>query len=632
MNDTEVLNLLITNKEKINSHYNQIINKNSELKQYLENRFTDSESLNETIYRIWKQIYNRPICPVCGKSVKFIPGNGFRETCSVSCSKKLIKQSDRIVTDDIIKSDYLKDGKLNTKNKLQTKYLKDHNYYNYLSNRYFDCDNLSESIYRICYNIENKPICSCGKPVQFLGIEIGYDKYCSHKCKELDKLPDITDSYIKYFGIKSKLTNPSWYGYKKVEQYLKNKFKDEYRDYHEAIYMVINDIEHIPCCPICHKRIKFNPNYYNNIKYTKYCSDKCAILDKKYKHANKISQLLNTDISISEDMKYYIFHNYCNKHKDFKLTGLQIHNRTTGNRYKHTNLCPICNPKNNIETSIELVIKNILNELNIKFEEHDRNIISPKELDFYLPEYSIGIECNGIFWHSDFKKDNLYHYNKMKLCNKNNIQLLSFWETDIINNRDKIKDIIASKCNKNKKIYARLCTVKEITSKESKQFIDKYHLQRNINAKIKLGLFYNDKLVQVMTFGKKRVFMNSKGSDYDYELYRLCSKFGYTIIGGASKLLTYFKNNYKYNSIVSYCMSDISNGHIYEQLGFSLVKENKINYFYYDISHQKILNRYALAKYKINDNSGRSGDEIIKDMNIFKCYTSGTKTYILKNI
>ena len=62
----------------------------------------------------------------------------------------------------------------------------------------------------------------------------------------------------------------------------------------------------------------------------------------------------------------------------------------------------------------------ILEELDIKFVEHNRKIISPKELDFYLPDYNSAIECNGLYWHSDFKKEKAYHYDKCNtvyICN-----------------------------------------------------------------------------------------------------------------------------------------------------------------------------------------------------------------------
>ena len=629
MNDNKVIELLITSKNKINSHYKQIISKNQELKIYLESRYSDSEDYNETIFRIWKNIEIRPVCPICGKSVKFISGNGFRECCSVSCSKKLIKTSDEIITDDIIKKEYIQNGIYDTTNKLHPKFLKEHNYYDYLINRYSDIETIGEAVYRICHDLDEKPKCViCGKHCRFINHIIGYDVVCSNDCMHVNEIPEITDEYIKSLSNKGYIFKKNWKGYNLVKKYLQNKFKGEYRTYEEAIYMIKNNLTEIPKCPICGKFVRFNNEAYLHNKHTKYCSDECYHKDQANRTVKYLEHILKCKVTV-DDNRIFTFYNYCDKHPQFQMDYKWVHIRIFNNRYKYMNICPICNPKRNPETSIEIVIKNILDDLNIKYEQHNRKLISPKELDFYLPDYNIAIECNGMYWHSEKKKDDTYHYNKMKVCQTKGIKLLSFWEYDLRNYPNKVKDIIASCCNKNKKIYARECTIKEIDAKQSKQFLELYHLQGNVNAKIKLGLFYKDKLIMIMTFGKRRVFMNDAGSEYDYELYRLCTKHGFTVIGGAGKLLEYFKRNYKWNTITSYSMNDISEGNVYEKIGFKYERETPYGFFYYDIVNDKIINRYALAKYKVDDKSGRTTNEIIEDMGYIKCCNCGTRKYIM---
>ncbi|MBR4315953.1 MAG: hypothetical protein IKP65_03150, partial [Alphaproteobacteria bacterium] len=58
--------------------------------------------------------------------------------------------------------------------------------------------------------------------------------------------------------------------------------------------------------------------------------------------------------------------------------------------------------------------------------------------------------------------------------------------------------------------------------------------------------------------------------NYDYELIRFASKIGYQVIGGASKLLSYFRKQYK-GSIISYADRRYSNGKLYEAIGFKLI-------------------------------------------------------------
>lgn len=61
----------------------------SDIKEYLDNRYPDSQSYKETIYRIKKQLHIRPVCTVCGKPVRFYNSSkGFAKCCSVTCTNK----------------------------------------------------------------------------------------------------------------------------------------------------------------------------------------------------------------------------------------------------------------------------------------------------------------------------------------------------------------------------------------------------------------------------------------------------------------------------------------------------------------------------------------------------------------
>lgn len=61
------------------------IDKMLEIKDYLNNRYPDSLSYYETIYRIKNGIEVRPVCKTCGNPVKFIKGK-FLNYCSPKCS------------------------------------------------------------------------------------------------------------------------------------------------------------------------------------------------------------------------------------------------------------------------------------------------------------------------------------------------------------------------------------------------------------------------------------------------------------------------------------------------------------------------------------------------------------------
>ena len=73
------------------------------------------------------------------------------------------------------------------------------------------------------------------------------------------------------------------------------------------------------------------------------------------------------------------------------------------------------------QSSIEKWVTNLLKQNGIEYLTHYR--LENKELDAFIPKKNIAFESNGCYWHSDVKKDKLYHHNKYKLCKNNNIQL-----------------------------------------------------------------------------------------------------------------------------------------------------------------------------------------------------------------
>ena len=247
------------------------------------------------------------------------------------------------------------------------------------------------------------------------------------------------------------------------------------------------------------------------------------------------------------------------------------------------------NLKGYSETEKELVgfIKSLTNKQVI---ENDRNLLNPLELDIVLPDFKLAIEYDGIYWHSNIFKERGYHLDKTKKCLEKGYTLFTIFETDDL---DIWKSMISNKLGLNAKIYARKCLIKELEYKEIKDFLIENHLQGVCPSKINLGLFYNDELVQVMTFGKSR--FNKK---YDYELLRLCSKKFYSVIGGASKLFKYFTQKYK-GSIISYANRRFSNGNIYKQLGLEFINETAPNYFY--LVNHKLETRIKFQKHKLKN-------------------------------
>ena len=294
-------------------------------------------------------------------------------------------------------------------------------------------------------------------------------------------------------------------------------------------------------------------------------------------------------------------------------------------------LCPILNPilvsdgTSDIENDIYLYIKSIYSG---KIIQNDRSILNGKEIDIYLPEMNFAIEFNGLYWHSEVYKDKMYHQEKTILCENKGIQLIHIWEDDWLDKKDIVKDIIQSKLGMNDKIPARKCIVKEVSSKESKEFLEKYHIQGNVNASIRIGLYYDDSLVEIATFGKLRNILHSNGQENQYELYRLCSKSGYTVVGGVSKLLTHFIRKYQPKQIVSYANLDISNGNVYNSF-FKKISITTPGYYWSKDGykyHRSNFTKHILVKNGYDKN--KTEEEIMHELGYYKVYDSGNIKYV----
>lgn len=199
--------------------------------------------------------------------------------------------------------------------------------------------------------------------------------------------------------------------------------------------------------------------------------------------------------------------------------------------------------------------------------------------------------------------DKNYHFNKTKLARDNNYRCINIWDWD---DEDKIIKSLYPKTP----IYARKCIIKIINDKSIiNDFENLYHFQNKCNnQQICLGLYYNDELIQIMTFGKPRYNKN-----YQYELLRLCTKFGYYVIGGSNKLFNYFINNYNPKSIISYCDLSKFTGTVYNKLGMKLNNISISLHWYNPKTKTHILDSLLRAK---------GFDKLLG--NVYGCYGKGT--------
>lgn len=279
----------------------------------------------------------------------------------------------------------------------------------------------------------------------------------------------------------------------------------------------------------------------------------------------------------------------------------------------------------------EKTLCSFLEDLNVQFINNERITIYPQELDIYIPEKKVAIEYDGLYWHNELKKDKDYHLNKTLECEKNGIRLIHIFEDEWIHKKDIVKSRLKSIFGiVNNKIYARKCTIKDVSFNESKTFLEENHIQGNCVSRYRYGLYYNNELVSLMTFGENRKKLGSKSEEEHYELLRFCNKLNTLVIGGASKLLNYFIKTHKPKEIISYCDKRWSVGNMYEKLGFKLVSISKPNYFYIINGKRENIFKYRKSELiKQGFDKNKTEHEIMLERGIYRIYDCGTILYKL---
>lgn len=290
--------------------------------------------------------------------------------------------------------------------------------------------------------------------------------------------------------------------------------------------------------------------------------------------------------------------------------------------------CPKCSSKNKSikENELYQFIDSITPTI-----KNDRKHIRPMEIDCLTEDKKYAFEFCGNIWHSTkYNKDNKYHHNKMSACSKKGTQLFTIFEDEWDDRKEICKSRIKNILGKTKfRIYARECSIVRVSKEEAKQFLDKTHIQGRCNFDIALSLVKDAKLISVMCFKQHH---NKK---YNWELVRFSSDLDTTCVGGASKLLKSFCNQYK-GIIVSFADMRWSSGNVYEKIGFTLDGFIPPRFSYVgSITNWKRKHRFTYNKKRLIKLFGNSDDEtevVISEKNgLYRLYDCGYKRYILSN-
>lgn len=502
-------------------------------------------------------------------------------------------------------------GRATTENWLKNNYP---DFYKYITDRYVNGLTINERLYMFYNNMIDRPVCNtCGKPVKFFGYTKGFGQHCCAKCTQADKT-------------------------------VRDKYKESCKDiYGENFYNVFNEKGKQT------KKKKYGDKNYNNLsKMKQTCLERYgvenAMMSKEIQERSKQTCLERYGAEsyiLSEEYRDNLSV-YLDRSRQTCLEryGVPIVTQNTEIKQKISKICQEkygcewncmrseAHNSHNVNSKPNLYVRELLDKYNIEYD-----IEFP--IGKYVFDFKVGrtlIEVNPFATHNvnwspykNVKIDKDYHQVKTNTGKNAGYNVVNLWDWD------DIEKVIKSFMHKTT-IYARKCEVKIVFKNDAKKFLNEYHFQGNCkNQSIIYGLFYNNELIQIMSFGKPRYNKN-----YQYELLRLCTKFGYKVVGGSEKLFAHFVKDYNPKSIISYCDDSKFTGEVYKILGFELKYKpapSKHWYKYKGNIHitDNLLRQKGYDKlFGTNYGKGSSNRDLMLENKFVEIYDAGQSTWTWK--
>lgn len=538
----------------------------------------------------------------------------------------------------------------------------------------------SEKIYMYKHKLTAPPVCACGKPVKYLALMRGYNKYCSSSCMHAR-----ADATLKSRSTKKQRYNDEnysapekrkgWFSKKSTEEQsaINRKREETSLKRYGTLTPLKND-------EVKAKALETVLKKYGEIHHMKDSSVKArraALHAEKYGVENPFQRQEIKDKIRSETMELHgveyqtqipavkdkiastifsrsvddIFSNrditplfsredltrFDNK-TEYKWQCNRC-NFTFLQRFSTTRRRPFCTKCDSVHIGSvgEKEVAEYVAELGFNLITNHRfthNGVS-RELDIFVPELNIGIEFNGVYWHSDRIRKKDYHLEKMNFFSEQGITILFVWENDWKLKKQLIKDRIAHKLGVSTKqrIYARDCEIKQVSNKDYREFLERYHYQSWANSKIIYGLFHGNELVSVMGFSKTSSRSGIGNNKYEYELVRFCSS--HVVVGAMSKLFKHFVREHCPASIITYSLNDFNSGNGYTKLGFVEKSTTPPSYWYIDYKGVRH-HRYAFNKKKLvmqGYDENLTEFDIMNELPYYRVYDTGNKifTWDIKN-
>lgn len=486
----------------------------------------------------------------------------------------------------------------------------------------------------------------CGNPTQFRSLGQGYKEFCSKKCAALHIAADpvrnahktaakdatctrldieSNGEYSKRRIANKKATMMERYG---VEYYSQHpEFKEKYHATNLARYGATSFLGSAEGQAKIQARnmAAFGAPY-------RYCLRSMEAIPAY----NAILQKYGCEVVSFQDKKHIVYR--CSRCGELS-TEQDLFIKFRDNR--SITPCVKCEPKLPHDSFEERELRDFVSGvLGVECTHYDRNFLGKYGADIVCETEKVIIEYDGLYWHTSMEVSPDYHIMKTRIAESMGYHLIHVFSDEWQYKRDIVKSRLCNILHRHipdgyagesgmvysyRRIYARECTVCDVTDAMARKFLDANHIQGYVPGPIRIGLSYEGELVALMTFGRSRF------SGKEYELLRFCTKLYTNIPGGAARIFAhYLSTGGVTTGLVSYADRRWSSGDaFYTHIGFAKVFDVEPGYSY--VVNGMRESRIKYQKHKLVADGGdskKSEEEIMADRGIYRIYDCGNYKYV----
>lgn len=289
-------------------------------------------------------------------------------------------------------------------------------------------------------------------------------------------------------------------------------------------------------------------------------------------------------------------------------------------------LCTVCNPVGTTPSVKEVELRDFVTSVYPGEVVHGYR--DGYELDIYLPGIGVGLEYNGLYWHSERFKDRGYHLAKTEHFRDRGIRVYHVWEDDWIHRNAIVRSQVANWLGATvDRLMAREGDVRVVRDRSLvRSFLDSSHIQGYVRSSLAIGLFIGGELASLMTFDHSEGRLSMPSDEWN--LSRFCNRPGTVVAGAASRLLAHFERQNSPRRVITFADREWSVGGLYDRLGFRQVHVTGPNYKY--VVGGRRVNKQRFTKERLvreGHDPSLSESEITRSMGLTRIWDCGQIKY-----